>query len=164
MRSISKKIILTGGYAVGKTSLINRFVYQRFSTQFQSTIGVKIDRKTIDMPDTQLTMLIWDIGGEQSQARIADTYYLGSSGVIYVFDVTNTQGYQILESDIEYIRKKLPKSPILIVGNKKDLVEEAHLDIIRSSIPYPIDFFTSAKENQNVEDLFSKLAKTLIED
>jgi len=162
VRSISKKIILTGSFCVGKTSLISRFVYQRFLLNYQTTMGVRIDKKTVVVGDTNLNMIVWDIGGEQTQVRIPDSYYLGCSGIIYVFDVSRPVGFKDIENDIHFLRQRLPYAPIIVIGNKRDLVDENHLDEIRSLVGIPIDFFTSAKDGIYVEDTFIKLAQLLI--
>lgn len=161
MRSISKKIILTGSFCVGKTSLISRFVYQRFLLNYQTTMGVRIDKKNITIEDTSLNMIVWDIGGEQNQSRIPDSYYLGSSG-IYIFDVSRPVGFKDIENDIHFLRQRLPFAPIVVVGNKSDLVDSNHLEEIRSLVNVPIDFFTSAKDGLYVEETFLKLAQMII--
>jgi len=161
-RSISKKIILTGSYCVGKTSLISRFVYQRFPFSYQTTLGVRIDKKVVLTDDINLNMIIWDIGGEQNQQRIPVSYYLGSSGVIYVFDVSRPSSFLNIANDVDYIKQKLPKAPIVIVGNKIDLLEPAHLEQVKNTLPIPAHFYTSAREGDNVEDVFSKLAQDII--
>lgn len=162
MRSISKKIILTGSFCVGKTSLISRFVYQRFLLNYQTTMGVRIDKKTILVEDVTLNMIVWDIGGEQSQSRIPDSYYLGSSGIIYIFDVSRPVGFKDIENDINFLKQRLPYAPIVVVGNKSDLVDANHLEEIRSLVSVPIDFFTSAKDGLYIEETFLKLAQMII--
>lgn len=161
-RSISKKIILTGSFCVGKTSLISRFVYQRFLLNYQTTMGVRIDKKTITLDNTTINMIVWDIGGEQTQLRISDSYYLGSSGIIYVFDVSRPVSFKDIENDIAFLRQRLPYAPIVVVGSKSDLVEANHLAEIRSLVSVPIDFFTSAKDGLHVEDTFLRLAEKII--
>ena len=162
MRAISKKIILTGSFCVGKTSLISRFVYQRFPFSYQTTLGVRIDKKATIIGETKINMIIWDIGGEQSQSRVPESYYLGSSGVIYVFDISRPSSFINMETDVTYIRKKLPKVPIILVANKTDLLDESTLNEVKNILPIEADFYTSAKENTNVEDVFIRLANDII--
>ncbi len=162
MRSISKKVILAGSFCVGKTSLISRFVYSRFPFNYQTTLGVRIDKKAVELENTSINMIIWDIGGEQSQARVPESYYLGSSGVIYVFDLSRPSSFYNMAADIEFIRQKLPKAPIVIVGNKMDLLDERTLEEVKSILPLEPDFYTSAKAGANVENVFLKLAQAMI--
>lgn len=161
-KTISKKIILTGSFNVGKTSLISRFVYQKFPYSYQTTLGVRIDRKRVDMDNANINMIIWDVGGEQSQSRIPTTYYLGSSGVIYVFDLTRPGSFFNMTEDIDYIKKQLPRVPIIIVGNKTDLLDEITLEEVKGIIPLPVDFYTSAREGLGVEKVFLTLAEKLV--
>ncbi len=161
-RTISKKIILTGSFCVGKTSLISRYVYQRFPIGYQTTLGVRIDKKVSSYNDTQVSMIIWDIGGEQTQARIPESYYLGSSGVIYVFDVSRPSSFFNMMEDLKFIEAKLPKVPIITVGNKTDLLDERTFEEVKSILPINADFFTSAKEGTNVENVFLRLAEAML--
>jgi len=162
VRKISKKVILAGSFCVGKTSLISRFVYRKFPFGYQTTLGVRIDRKIVELTNLELNMIIWDIGGEQTQSRVPESYYLGSSGVIYVFDMSRPSSFFNMIDDLRFIERKLPKSPIIKVGNKIDLLDERTLGEVKSLLPTPVDFFTSAKEGTNVESVFLKLAQAMI--
>jgi small GTP-binding protein len=162
MQSVSKKIILSGRFCVGKTSLISRFVYQRFAFTYQTTLGVRIDRKTVQLDNLSMNMIIWDVGGEQTQSRIPDSYYLGSSGVIYVFDTTSPDSFLQITDDLTYIKNKLPQVPIITVGNKVDLLDEATLAEMKKMLPITADFYASALDGTNVENIFLKLAESII--
>ena len=165
MRTITKKIILTGSFAVGKTSLIGRFVYQSFSSTYKTTLGVKIDRKTVDLnEDLSLNMVIWDIGGEQSQHRVPESYYLGSGGVIYVYDISRPSGFAQISEDIAFLNEKLKNVPVLVVGNKIDLLDEMSLEEVKQIIPVSTHFFTSAKTGIHVEEVFISLAEQMLHD
>lgn len=165
MKTITKKIILCGSFGVGKTSLISRFVFQSFSATYKTTLGVKIDRKTIQLnEDLSVSMIIWDIGGEQTQQRIPESYYLGSSGAIYVFDVSRPSAFIQIETDLEILKHKLHQSPVVVVGNKTDLLDETSLEEIKHIIPVSTHFFTSAKTGIHVEKVFYSLAEQFIHD
>ncbi len=158
----SKKIILSGSFGVGKTSLFNQFIYNRFSDKYLTTIGVKVNKKNILVDDTEIPLLLWDIAGEVAQDKVPTSYFLGASGVIYVFDLTRPMTYQNIQTDINYLKDLLPGGIIKIVGNKVDLVSDEQLENIRTSLPITIDIVTSAKTGQNVEELFLDLGKELI--
>lgn len=162
MRNVSKKIILTGSFSVGKTSLISRFVYQTFSAEYKTTLGVKIDRKTVELNDCIVNMMIWDIGGELSQTRVPETYFLGSGGIIYVFDISRPSGFAQIADDIEIIRHKLKNVPIVVVGNKIDLLDAVTLEEVKQILPVTTHFFTSAKEGINVEEVFTHIAQEMV--
>ena len=159
---ISKKIILTGSFGVGKTSLFNKFLYNKFSDRYLTTIGVKVDKKPLTIDGVDLTLMLWDIAGEVSQDKVPHSYFLGASGIIYVFDLTRPSTFVNMASDIEYIQSILPGINLQIVGNKKDLVTPEHLAAIKNELPIKYDILTSAKTGEHVEDLFLALGKALI--
>lgn len=161
---VSKKIILIGGFGVGKTSLISRFVYQHYSEVYQTTIGVRMHRKLVEIGNIGLNMIIWDIEGEEKQSRIPETYYLGSSGAIYVFDLSRAGSFSGIEDDIAFLRQKLGEIPLLIVGNKMDLFDEDTLENVKKLLPVSAHFYASAKANQNVENIFFTLAQSMLND
>ena len=84
MTEISRKVAILGQYGVGKSSLIRQFVHRKFSEKYLTTIGVKIDKKVMDLDGVELTMIIWDIAGETNQSKIPKSYQLGAHGVLYV--------------------------------------------------------------------------------
>lgn len=162
MRKVSKKIILVGNFGVGKTSLVKQFVYQKFSDEYLTTLGVRIDKKLVKVDNSEINLIIWDIAGETSRSKVPNSYYLGSHGVIYVVDLSRPATYQNLDEEITYLQKTLPKAPIILVGNKKDLISEDELQKINDSLVKKIDVAASAKTGENVEELFSLLATQII--
>ena len=159
---ISTKVILTGNFGVGKTSLFNQFLFSKFSERYLTTIGVNVKKKMIEIEGNQLNILLWDIAGEVSQDKVPHSYFLGASGIIYVFDVTRPLTYQNMPRDIEYLTEKIPGVKLQIVGNKKDLVSEERIEEIKSVLPIPADIFTSAKTGENVETLFLELGRAIL--
>lgn len=159
----SKKVILAGSFGVGKTSLFNQFIFNKFDDKYLTTIGVKVNKKVVDINDRQLSILLWDIAGEVSQDKVPVTYFLGASGVIYVFDLSRPSTYKNIKQDIEYLNGILKGGLIKVVGNKKDLVNDEQISVIKEELPMPFDIATSAKTGENVEELFTELAKSLLE-
>ena len=160
---IKKKIILTGSFGVGKTSLFSRFIYSEFDEKYLTTIGVKVDKKIIDINnDTSLNIMLWDIAGEVAQDKVPLSYFLGTSGVIYVFDLTRPMTYNNILADIEYLKNILPEATIKVIGNKKDLVTTAHIENVISNLPVECDMTTSAKTGENVEQLFQSMGEAFI--
>ena len=113
--TISKKVILIGSFAVGKTSLTNQFVHHRFSNEYIATLGVKIDKKQVQVKDTMVNMVIWDIADITTNNVVPESYFLGTHGVIYVFDLTRSSTFLALEQDLAYLDEKLPGIPRQIV-------------------------------------------------
>jgi len=159
---ISKKIVLTGCFGVGKTSLFNQFLYQKFSENYLTTVGVKVDKKVIDIEGRQLSLLIWDIAGEVAQERVPQSYYLGSSAIIYVFDLSRPSTWLNMDSDITYLKKLLHGVIIKIIGNKVDLLLPDQIDYVQKELSHPYDILTSAKTGENVEELFHSIGKSLL--
>ena len=159
---ISKKVILTGSFGVGKTSLFNQFIYQQFSDRYMTTIGVKVNKKSVVIGEDEVSMLLWDIAGEVSQDKVPASYFLGASGIIYVVDLSRPSTFVNMQSDIKFLKNMLPDCSLVIVANKKDLLTEQQVKDIYENAVQKWDFVTSAKTGENVETLFTELAKKLI--
>lgn len=159
---ISKKVMLAGNFGVGKTSLFNRFIHNAFDERYLTTIGVKVDSKIVDLDNNrQLKLMIWDIAGEVSQTKVPKTYWLGASGILYVFDLTRPTTFERIEEDIAFLKEILPNSVIKLIGNKKDLVSEQRIEEVKSR--FKVDAITSAKTGDQVEDVFFALASDVHE-
>ena len=159
----SKKVILAGSFGVGKTSLFNQFIYNKFDDKYLTTIGVKVNKKVVNIDGRELSILLWDIAGEVSQDKVPVTYFLGASGVIYVFDLSRPTTYKNIEEDIEYLKGILDGGVVRVVGNKKDLITDEQLESIREQLALPFDIATSAKTGENVEELFYDIGKALLD-
>jgi small GTP-binding protein len=175
MSIISKKICLIGDFGVGKTSLIRRFVEQQFSDKYLSTVGVKISRKSIKLSDNEaqhlpeLQLLIWDIEGSNKFKAIAPSYFQGAKGAIIVGDVTREETLIHLTEHIQNFLAVNPNSYIIIALNKSDLIEAEHLANIHQMYQFKEiscvlgTYITSAKTGSSVDELFQKLAFSLIQ-
>ena len=155
---ISKKIILTGSFGVGKTSLFNQFIYQEFSDKYLTTIGAKVNSKTVVTEKGDVTLLVWDISGEITQHKVPQAYFLGTSGIVYVVDLTRPNTFTAVNSDMAFLKKILPDTAIVVVANKKDLVSDEQLVELAQKMPIAWDYITSAKTGENVEKMFTDLA------
>jgi small GTP-binding protein len=158
---ISKKVILLGHFGVGKTSLVRRFVHEKFTEQYLTTIGVKVDKKEIETAERTVTMIIWDIEGGAVQSKLPQSYFLGAHGIIYVFDLLRPSTYANIDSELQYFRDLLPKASVQIIGNKTDLLDEIDLEDFERDNDGIYNFLSSAKTGANVETMFSNLAKLM---
>lgn len=161
---VSKKIIVLGHFGVGKTSLIRRFVEDSFSDNYKVSIGVHITKKVVEIKNDSVSLILWDLEGTDDIATIRDSYLLGTHGVVFVFDVTRPSTFQGLTSDITIVKQKITNIPLLIVGNKVDLVVQEELELLLKEHSISTDFLTSAKTGDEVNTLFSHLAQLITAD
>lgn len=164
-RSIKKKICLLGDYAVGKTSLIRRYVEGRFDEKYLSTIGVNISRKSVDRDDYRLDFIIWDLAGGEDFSTVNANYLRGSSGGIIVCDLTRPDTLQSLRGYTQFVKEINPQIVLVIAANKSDLVEERKiadrtLEAYANELSSPWQF-TSAKSGDQVNEIFQLLAAEL---
>ena len=151
-----------GHFGVGKTSLIRRFVSNSFSDNYKVTIGVHITKKVVDLPSgTRLSLILWDLEGTDELHLIRNAYLMGTHGAIFVFDVTRPATFQHLDRDLGIIAEKIPKAPLLVVGNKMDLVDPDDVQRLLDEQGINNDYLTSAKTGDAVEEAFMELAKRL---
>ncbi len=159
---LSKKVVLIGHFGVGKTSLFRRFIDNAFSEDYKSTLGVQIQKKTLELSDdTKLSMIIWDTEGHASIEDNRTSYLLGSNAFIYVFDLTRKDTYENITDEIAFLEQNYSKSIIKIVGNKLDAVDRPKTIELLKKQEISYDYLTSAKTSKNVEKLFRQLAEDL---
>ncbi len=164
---LQKKICMLGSFSVGKTSLVRRFVESIFSEAYQTSIGVKVDKKVVRANDEDVTLVLWDIHGEDVYQKIRMSYLRGMSGYLLVIDGTRRQTLDDALALNERVIQEAGKVPAILVFNKSDLVDKWEIDSARESELMAAGWNivrTSAKTGDSVEDVFSKLAAaTLIE-
>ena len=158
----TRKIILSGNTGVGKTSLVSRYVHERFLDKYPSSIGVRIDRKELEINDNILDMIIWDLSSKSSQAEVPQSYLLRTSGVIYVVDISDSSTFDNIDKDIKFFTAKLPEIPILIVANKSDKLSQSAINEILNTMPVKPDFISSARNSINVVEIFQRLGELML--
>ena len=116
------KICLLGEGGVGKTSLVYRFIENRFSRDFKSTLGVNLLKKKVSIDGKEVSAQIWDLGGQQAYRKLRKLYLEGSQGALVIFDVTNQASFDNLDDWINsLVEIRGDKVPIVLIGNKIDL-------------------------------------------
>ncbi len=180
--SIKKKIVLLGDSAVGKTSLIRRYVFNQFKDSYVATIGSKVTKKqiTIKRPhhSVDLTFVIWDIIGREGYHGLHARTFAGINGAILVADLTRKETLENLERYwIPLLLKVTDNVPLIFACNKSDLEGEYEFepeDIIRIADKYnggiasilpkglSVSYSTSAKNGSNVENTFESLGHLLV--
>ena len=169
------KVVVIGEGAVGKSSITIRTCYGKFDRAYISTIGVEFGTKTYTIERQEITMQIWDTAGQERFRFLQPAYYRGSHGALLVYDVTRAESLKNLPIWIDDLVSNIEKSiPMILVGNKCDLdfvravteregdsLAEKLSDQYNSVIPF---YETSAKTNQNVEEVFLRLGKLMLEE
>ncbi|MEF8873317.1 MAG: Rab family GTPase [Candidatus Thermoplasmatota archaeon] len=122
MAQRSMKILLLGDGAVGKTSLVRRFVEQKFDDRYIATIGVNVKKKRL--PDLDVKLMLWDMYGQKMNKDLHASHYSGADGAIIVYDLTRYDTFLSLASWINEVFSVTGKIPFVILGNKLDLIEE----------------------------------------
>ena len=156
---------MVGPFAVGKTSLVKRFVESIFSDKYHTTIGVKISKKQIELDQHNVQMMLWDIEGVDVFTELKSSYLRGASGVMLVIDGTRPTTIRQLNELLSLVRSHLHETPIVILANKVDLVNEWSLleedaNKLRENGLTIIE--TSAKTGAGVEEAFTALAREML--
>lgn len=163
---IKKKICMLGSFAVGKTSLVSRYVRSIFSEKYQTTVGVKIDKKVVRHGGEEVMLMLWDLAGEDEFCRLRESYLRGCSGYLVVVDGTRPATLDramIVNRKAEGVVGEIPR---ILVLNKHDLLQEWEMDLPRLSALSKEGWTivkTSAKTGENVEELFTMLAARMME-
>ncbi|KAJ8599447.1 hypothetical protein CTAYLR_008034 [Chrysophaeum taylorii] len=160
------KLVFLGDQGVGKTCIINRFVYDSFDKTYQATIGIDFLSKTIYLEDRTVRLQLWDTAGQERFRSLIPSYIRDSSVAVVVYDCTNRTTYLNTSKWIDDIRQERGDDVvIMLVGNKTDLAdrrqvaaEEAEAKANDENILF---IETSAKAGANVKQLFRKLATAL---
>lgn len=163
------KVIILGDSAVGKTSLMNRFVKQEFSQQYRATIGADFLSKEIMIDNKLVTLQIWDTAGQERFQSLGVAFYRGSDCCVLVYDITSSKSFDSLESwREEFLNQANPKNPesfpFVVLGNKVDKEPERRVQLnkaqawTRSKGEIPL-FECSAKDSVNVEEAFQEIAR-----
>ena len=171
VREVIKKICLLGDPAVGKTSLIRRYVFDMFDDKYITTIGTKVTKKTVMVPATtgqggvRITLLIWDILGQREYQRLHPVYYQGAEGALIVCDSTRKETIGSLSTWVTSFKNVVGPVPVVFLMNKSDLVDPEKFDRTeiealckQHNAPY---LPTSAKSGLNVEKAFLTVSEAL---
>jgi hypothetical protein len=161
---LQKKICLLGAFGVGKTSLTQRYVSSIFSDKYLTTVGVKIDKKTLDVGQTPVSLVIWDIAGEDEVSAVRTSYLRGAAGYLLVVDVTRAQTLDVARHIQARVATEIGDIPFLCLLNKIDIepwdITEASIEEVRQA-GWTVER-TSAKTGTGVEEAFAELAKRIV--
>jgi small GTP-binding protein len=161
---MQKKICLIGAFAVGKSSLTERFVKSIFSERYHTTVGVRIQKRVVELANGPINLIIWDLAGEDELVSLRTSYLRGAAGYILVADGTRRETLTKAVQLHDCAERILGSAPFILMVNKTDRVEdwaleEADLDELARK-GWQI-FRTSAKTGEGVSDGFIRLAEAL---
>ena len=173
-KRLKSKVCLVGEIAVGKTSLIRRYVQNMFDDHYIMTIGTKISKRSVEVSevrgaeDVTIDMTIWDIMGEKGfRQLLKDAYFYGANGILAVCDRTRMNTLSDLDDWIDHVLRVVGEIPVLVAVNKADLAEQAAFDddAVRAfakayNAPWS---YTSAKTGENVADAFEAIGRAMAE-
>jgi small GTP-binding protein len=162
---IQKKICMLGSFAVGKTSLVRRFVESIFSETYQTTVGVKVDKKVVQLDGKEIKLLLWDLYGNDDFQKIHWSYFRGASGYLLVADGTRRATLDKAVALEERARQEIGSVPFLFVINKCDLVDEWDVDPeleARLAAKNWTILRSSAKTGEGVDEAFSQLTRKIV--
>jgi small GTP-binding protein len=158
------KVCLVGEFAVGKTSLVNRFVHNTFQGRYMATIGAKIQKVDLKVDQSRIIMTMWDIMGEKGfRELLREAYFEGANGLVAVCDLTRPGSLLDLEEWIAAVYRIAGRVPLVIVGNKSDLTEHAIVsedEVEAFAQRHECEYFiTSAKTGDHVGDAFQSIGR-----
>jgi len=162
------KLLIIGDSGVGKSSILLRFADDMFSGSYITTIGVDFKIRTITVNDEKVKLQIWDTAGQERFRTITSTYYRGTHGVIVVYDVTNAESFVNVKRWLHEIDQNCEVVNKVLVGNKNDCTSENKVveteDARRFAEQMGVQIYeTSAKDNINIEDVFSHITKLVLQ-
>jgi small GTP-binding protein len=158
---LQRKICMLGGFSVGKTSLVRRFVHSIFSDTYLTTVGVKIDKKSVVLPDRTVDLILWDLAGQDDIGSFRVSYVRGATGLVLVVDGTRAATLAVALTLREQVEAEFGPMPFVLLFNKSDLAEnwaisDDQIDELRQK-GWKI-YLTSALTGQYVDDAFHQLA------
>jgi small GTP-binding protein len=170
IKEMIKKVCVIGEAAVGKTSLIRRYVLDKFDDRYIATIGTKTTAKevSVELGDeiTYLKLQIWDILGLRSFSTLQKSAYRGANGAFIVLDITRKGTLRTLEDWLLALYREAGEIPVVIMGNKVDLIPDYHKSEITKLVAdygFPC-FLSSARSGENVDKAFNKLGRMIVKD
>ena len=163
------KLVLLGETGVGKTSIMQRFVENKFEDKSTASIGIDFSFKTMKYKKKSYSIQIFDTAGQERFKSIAKTYYHMGEGFLIVFDLSNNDSLNALKDWIEDVKENVDDPKFIILGNKDDLQKSKKLsdDIIKKQLENYKDIIyikTSAKANTNIKETFEKMIDLLEKD
>jgi small GTP-binding protein len=159
------KVSMLGAFAVGKTSLVRQYVFSIFSGSYQTTLGVKIDKKSLEVDGETVELILWDLAGEDDFMKVPGSYLRGSSGVVLVADGTRADTLETAIGLNQKVLDEVGDIPVILLVNKSDVksswtIDQSELKVMQEKGWRIIE--TSAMDGDNVNQAYQELAQQLI--
>jgi small GTP-binding protein len=162
---LQKKVCMLGSFSVGKSSLVRRFVESMFDDQYRTTIGVKVDKKVVNANGEDLTLVLWDIYGEDAFQKMRMSYLRGMHGYLLVVDGTRRQTLDDALALNDRVLSEIGQVPAVLTLNKCDLTDQWDIEPAQETQLIAAGWTlkrTSAKTGDAVENAFSHLAQAML--
>jgi len=162
---IQKKIALLGAPGVGKTSLVRQFVESLFDEKYLTTIGVKVDKKQVQMRGQDVVLMLWDVAGAEETFAVPSSYVRGAAGYLLVVDGTRPETVERGLDIVKQMLREVGTLPFVLVQNKIDLSDDWRIgeaDLAPFSRFGQPTIRTSARTGTGVEDAFLRLAEAVL--
>ena len=169
MNIITLKLILVGDGRVGKTSIINKYLYNTFNENEPMTINSCFLEKKMIINEKTFKFALWNTAGQEKINSVTHVYYRDAKGIILVYDITNARSFERVQKWIEEVRSYNKECEIVICGNKVDIKEtyedgvdkdKAKEYVVNKGIEH---FYTSAKTGEGLEEVFDYVAKKVVD-
>ena len=163
------KVVLVGDYGVGKSTSIHRFVEDKFRANYVPTLGVQVSKKSFEINEHSVELMIWDLAGQDRYLMIRQRFYTGAQGILMLYDITRKSSLDNINRWYKEVIKHTGPIPIILIGNKIDLEdkrevfeEDVNGIIQENKIDVKSRIETSAKEGFKTEEAFLLLVNHLI--
>ncbi|CAF1217533.1 unnamed protein product [Rotaria sordida] len=161
------KILIIGDSGVGKTTILQRFAQDYFSTEYVATIGVDFQIRTLDIDSKRCKLQVWDTAGQDRFKCVVSSFYRNANGVIICFDLTDLESFRNVNNWFEEVKRYCPEqTPIFLIGTKSDLKTRRMVsdDMIKNyTEKNRLSYLeTSSKTNENVEKCFVDFTQNLV--
>ena len=163
--ALQRKICMLGAFAVGKTSLVRRYVDSIFSDKYLTTVGVKIDKRMVTVGGAEVSLILWDIAGEDEISQVRTSYVRGAAGYLLVADGTRPDTLDAAQSIRQRVEDEVGKLPFIVLINKRDLESLWSVPAERVAALERAGWIvqlTSARSGEGVEEAFQALAERVV--
>ena len=166
----AKKVVIIGDSGVGKTAIMNRYLYDKFDSESMPTIGSSMQSRQVEVPgEGTIKLTLWDTAGQEKFRSLARMYFQDAEAALIVYDVTFPQSFEAAKTWVKDLKENsnVDDMVLAIVGNKVDMMENYAVQLqevheFATSVGAEIVKETSARDNNGVNEVFQRVASKLI--